>query len=113
MAPTPEETLEALARSDWSMFGGTVHGFEPRQDDVLVLIRHSRLDGEVGAAFLWPDADLTGCSTGEPQGSLDEWAVEIGLDLDEFFATEPLQRLRGQLDESRGIHVIRRYGPRA
>lgn len=91
------------------MFGGTVHGFESREDDFVVLVRHSRIEGEVGAAYLWPDADLTGKSTGEPQESLDEWVVEIGLDLDEFFGTEPLSRVQGQLDRKLGIRVVRRY----
>jgi hypothetical protein len=110
LPPTPEETLAGLARSEWSTFDGTVSGFESRETDFLVLVRHSRIEGEVGAAFLWPDADLTGHYTGEPQHSLDEWVVEIGLDLDEFFGTEPLWRVQGQLEERGGIRVVRRYG---
>jgi hypothetical protein len=92
------------------MFDGTVYGFESRPYDFVVRLRHSRIEGEIGAAFLWPDADLTGCSTGDPQDSLDEWVVEIALDMDEFFATEPLSRVQGQLDERLGISVVRLYG---
>lgn len=112
-SPTRSDTLDALNAFVWRGHDVTVSGVLAREDDFLVLVRHSRVENEVGVAYLWPDVDLTGESTGEPQTSLDDWVAEIAMDLDEYFATEPLSRLQGHADPQTGHLVIRRYGPEA
>lgn len=105
--------MAALKASPWHFFHGTVLGFLAREDDFLVLVRHPRIEGDVGVAFLWPDADLTGDSTGEPQPTLDDWVVEIAMDLDEYFATAPPSRLLGRPDAKSGHRIVWRYEPGA
>lgn len=107
--PSREEILAALT-SGRSPLANGVNEVRPREDDFLLVLRAKEGEGTKAFAYLWPDAELTGESTGEPQSSLDDWVIEVGLDLDEFLATEPPHRLEGEYDAASGLRIVRRYG---
>ena len=116
MVTEPGETVDGTSRDEVvavitarapdRLFGGTVHAVIPRGDVFVVVVSHRRSDGEVSVPFAWPDSDLEGESTGEPTASLDAWASEVGMVLDEMFDTEPSGNLNGELDPETGYSVI-------